>query len=528
MEENTVNILGTAIITSLAVIFLTVPSILVIKPLEIRDTNTGFISTTSSLQAHEISAFENLQNDNIPPKVNITYPFYPITLTSGKIAIDANVSDSESGIHNISARAHTFPYKGDFPINLGSDTILGFHNNWSFRSVPLTINDTGAYRVLIKATDKAGNVNYAETTINAVFPKGTLSNTTGESTYPRIAFLRPTFTEAAYQRHGFIDFYLKHELPSLGQNITTDLDMLTVKTPNSVPEFRANDIRHLSNITSLIPLSGTELHDVSYSYFPNPQKFWLPFIDNLKNVAPNASVTVIRDEDVHDGHIFYIDNNETNTPQGSNETTTNAFDILVLFHNEFVTQDEYDTLRQFVSNGGTILFIDSNVFRAEVDYDRDNHTITFVKGHDWKFDGKSATRSVPERWYNETKEWMGSNFLDVDTIAIFANNPFNYIHSEEQFVNNPKATIISDYEIKFPENFIQLYVNKEKLPNELTREDIPLDKIKVATYSLQYGNGKVIVLGLSAQNMAENQQFMRFFDNQILPIVLCPKFQRCS
>src|SRR6266487_1819244 len=117
--------------------------------------------------------------------------------------------------------------------------------------------------------------------------------------------------------------------------------------------------------------------------------------------------------------------------------------------------------------------------------------------------------------------------MDIDANVTFANNPFNYTHFEEQFVNNPNATIISDYEIKFPQNFIQLYLDKEKLPSELTPEDIPLDKIKVATYSLEYGNGKVIVLGLSGQNMAENQQFMKFFDNAILPIALCPKFQPC-
>jgi hypothetical protein len=495
-----------------------------------QQNNTSVNSTSNSSMWNTTKAtFGIAQNDTIPPKVNITYPFYPITVTTGKIAIDANVSDSESGIHNVSARAHTFPFKGDFPIHIGTDTALGMHNNWAFRSVPLKINHTGAYRVIIEASDNAGNRNYAETTVNAVFPRGTISNTTGASTYPNIAFVRPTFTEAAYQRHGFIDFYYDYGFPPLGQNITTDLDMLTVKTPKSVPEFRANDIKHLSNITSLIPVNGTELHDVSYNYFPIPQKFWLPFIDNVKKVAPNTSVTVIRDEDVHDGHIFYIGNNKTNTPQGSNaNTTTNAFDILVLFHNEYVTQNEYDNLRQFVKNGGTILFMDANVFRAEVNYDKDNHTVTLVKGHDWQFDGKAARRSVPERWYYETKEWMGSNFLDIDANAIFANNPFNYIHSEEQFVNNPNATIIYDYDIRFPENFIQLYANKEKLPNELTREDIPMDKIKVATYSLQYGNGKVIVLGLSGQNMAENQQFMRFFDNQILPIVLCPKFQPCK
>ena len=48
-------------------------------------------------------------------------------------------------------------------------------------------------------------------------------------------------------------------------------------------------------------------------------------------------VTNITDVDVHDGKIF-----QTN---GSN-----AYDILFLFNNEYVTDPEYNNLRQFVSN----------------------------------------------------------------------------------------------------------------------------------------------------------------------------------
>ena len=62
-----------------------------------------------------------------------------------------------------------------------------------------------------------------------------------------------------------------------------------------------------------------------------------------------------------------------------------------------VTQDEYNNLKQFVSKGGTIVFIDSNIFYAQVRYDKDNRTVTLVKGHNWQFDGKTASRSVSER-----------------------------------------------------------------------------------------------------------------------------------
>jgi len=473
-------------------------------------------TSTTNRQNYHLLNFDILKKDREPPQLNITSPIYPPTITTDKIIINGTSSDSGSGVLNVTAVAHTFPFRDTFPIPLASKPVPLYPNNWSKWSVPFIINDTNTYRVVITAVDKAGNPNYAETTINAPISEKNDAATVKKSV-PKIAFIRPTFTEAAYQEHGFYRFYFKYGFPTVGKNITTDLDMLTVKTPKSVSEFEGNNIRYLTNITSLIPTNGTELSDVSQNQFPLAQKFWLPFIENVKKVVPDSIVTVMRDEDVHDGHLFY---------QGK----TNAYDILLLLHNEYVTQAEYDNLRQFVKNGGTIVFIDANALYAEVRYDHDNGTMTLVKGHDWKFDGKSASRSVPERWYNETKEWVGSNFLinEINENITFANNPFNYTHFEEQFVNNPKDKIIMDYGIKFPKEYVDRYLKKEKLPVELHREDIPIENITIASYSMKYGHGKVIALGLSSRLLSDNPEFLRFFDNSILPKALCPKFQSCT
>ena len=67
-----------------------------------------------------------------------------------------------------------------------------------------------------------------------------------------------------------------------------------------------------------------------------------------------------------------------------------------------MTQKEYDNLKHFVENGGTLILLDGNVFYAQVSYDKYHHTITLVKGHGWAFNGKSAWKSVSERWANET------------------------------------------------------------------------------------------------------------------------------
>ena len=39
--------------------------------------------------------------------------------------------------------------------------------------------------------------------------------------------------------------------------------------------------------------------------FPIRRSFGLPFINHIQDVVPDAIVTVMRDEDVHDGHLFY-------------------------------------------------------------------------------------------------------------------------------------------------------------------------------------------------------------------------------
>jgi hypothetical protein len=49
----------------------------------------------------------------------------------------------------------------------------------------------------------------------------------------RVAFVKPSFTYAAYQLNGFYNFYQKYRhLPDETINITTDLNLLTVNVPD--------------------------------------------------------------------------------------------------------------------------------------------------------------------------------------------------------------------------------------------------------------------------------------------------------
>ena len=92
-----------------------------------------------------------------------------------------------------------------------------------------------------------------------------------------------------------------------------------------------------------------------------------------------------------------------------------------------------------------MILLDGNVFYAQVGYDRSTQTITLLKGHGWAFNGKSAWKSVSERWRKETSQWIGSNYLCSACKITFANNPFGYNHREEQYITNVNDTIFLNY-----------------------------------------------------------------------------------
>jgi hypothetical protein len=471
--------------------------------------------------------------DSVVPSINVTFPPYPPTITTGAFTIEGTANDhSGSGIKTVNAIAHSFPYNNKSSLIPSSKPLISYDGNLYKWSIPFMFNQSEVYRIVVEVRDGLNNIDYAETTVNVVLLSNILYTSDSSISYnetattrntnipngkdngkedlrieandndvrnspPIIAFVRPTFTESAYQVHGFYDFYYKYKFPPFGQNITTDIDMLTVKTPGSVTDNRnISDLRQLTNITALIPMDK------------DSRFFWIPFVDHLKKGVPDGLVTIMRDEDVDDGHIFGPNNK------------TNVYDALVMFHNEYVTLQEYNNLKQFVKNGGNLLFIDSNIFYAEISYDKDNHQITLVKGHDWEFDGNVAKRGPSERWYNESREWIGSNFLvsDISTNITFANNVFNYTHFEEQFMNNPNNDVIIDYDVRFPKDYLDL---EDQLPIK------SVEDIDVATYKLNYGKGKVIMMGIYGQNLADNEKFLKFFDNVIVPELLCPKFQPC-
>jgi len=314
-----------------------------------------------------------------------------------------------------------------------------------------------------------------------IHPSITTTNPPDKYKYSkRIAFVEPTFTYAAYRNGSFYNFYSKY-------NRLTD---------QSDPDVMSPALFTIK--TDLNLLQNRPIPHGPFPYYAYPtQPPAIPYINYFKILSQQVKtrdpfVTNITDVDVHEGKIFRTDG-------------SNAYDVLFMFHNEYATQSEYNNLRQFVSNGGTIVFTEANTLYAEVSYNKTNDSITLIKGHQWSFDGKSASRSIGERWLDENKNWTGSNFLDITSnihTFHFNYNPFNYTHGEEQYVSNPHAKILLNYHVSFS-----------------SHQPVPVNAT-VATYQMDYGKGKIVNLGIWGHELANNTAFLNYFNKVIIPIAL--------
>jgi hypothetical protein len=281
---------------------------------------------------------------------------------------------------------------------------------------------------------------------------------------PRIALVEPTFTAAAYN-NSFYVFYQKYSHVSANTNITNDLNLLSskiIKYPTITPT---------TNVHSAFAM--------------------LSLLKNFKLISPDSNITVLTDADVDNGSIFH-------NRGGSVDTNSNAYDVVILGHQEYVTQREYNYLKDFVSNGGTMFLLDGNVFYAQVKFDHNTNTVTLIKGHGWAYNGKSAWKSIAERWAKETSEWVGSNYLCYSCDITFANDPWEYQHHEEQYITNHNDKILMNYNAA------------------LLHYPIPSLKPVIATYELNYQKGKVVSLGIYSDDIITNKRFDNYLDNLVL------------
>ena len=309
----------------------------------------------------------------------------------------------------------------------------------------------------VTAVTKDNSITYELKNNNIKISEPSINSHTNKFTNSNIALIKPTFTDAAYDNK-FYNFYTKYANAPSKFNITTDLDLLNSKITN----HQSGTVNNVFAMLQLIKV--------------------IKWIDN------KTLINVLSDLDVDKGKLF-------------DRYNMNMYNIVILGHQEYVTQKEYDNLKQFVANGGTMIVLDGNVFYAEVKYNDNNNTISLVKGHGWAFNGKSAWKSIDERWKDETKDWIGSNYFCYKCVKIFKDNPFEYIPHEEQYISNPKDIILLKY------NPLELHDTLDK-------------NITIATYELKYGKGITIAIGIYADDIIKNGKFDRFFDNLIIKYAL--------
>jgi hypothetical protein len=407
--------------------------------------------------------------DNAPPIVKILKPTYCSSIVAGKLLVEGSASDIQSGIKHVEALSHTYPYDNSFLFHKATPKSS---DDWSAWSILVDVQGSRPNRILVRATDNAGNENWDEFVVDVRSNPNLLNISGPASSGIRIGIVLPSFTEAAYNVDSFYSFYDKYQYAPTGVEITSDINLLT------------------GNITDI------------------PTEFLTPVIDQIRNFSSNITISLLDDANVHDGLLFDMHG-------------TNAFDMLLLLHNEYETREAYNNLRTFTRNGGIIVFLDANVFIAEVKYDETRCSVTLVRGHHWEFDGYTARRSVAEHFSNENIEWIGGNFIDVNLAepVQFSNNPFNYTHFEENALINANAKVLFDYGASFSrENTNPLLI---ALQNLVGMNKSPT----VATYEMSYGKGKIIMLGIYGQNLVNNTAFLNFFDRIILMHAIAPTHQ---
>ena len=282
-----------------------------------------------------------------------------------------------------------------------------------------------------------------------------------------IAFIVPVFTTSAYN-NAFYFFYEKYAKSPGGVNITNNLSLLSARVTD--------------------PKNGkTASIDAS--------SLALPFLEkHTRLLLPKEKVDVLTDIDVDRGSIF--------------RNSSNAYDVLILGHQEYVTQKEYNNLKQFVKNAGTLILLDSNVFYAQVGYDSITNLVTLVKGHGWQYNGITAWKSIDDRWKKETSEWTGSNYICSSCKVTFVHNPFGYEHMEEQNITNANAKLIFNY------NASVLSLNPKFNNATLAHKYI------IGIYELPYGKGNVISFGIYADKVITNKQFLILFDKLLLSSII--------
>ena len=182
------------------------------------------------------------------------------------------------------------------------------------------------------------------------------------------------------------------------------------------------------------------------------------------------------------------------------------FDAVIIGHQEYVTQKEYDQFRLFVAAGGRLVAMSSNQFYGEVKYDHATGAETFVRGHGgYFFNGRTA-------WYDGSRgfPWITSGWFG-STYCCF--HRFQYKGATLN-LTSPVGNLLSKY---YGARMALGYgTHEENAVTNLSHTSIIATFLKqpgltVASYVHGYGRGAVFCLGVFGEDLVASDPSVQLF-----------------
>jgi hypothetical protein len=143
--------------------------------------------------------------------------------------------------------------------------------------------------------------------------------------------------------------------------------------------------------------------------------------------------------------------------------------------------------------------------------------LSLVKGHGWEFNGTHAQKSVPARWPDDNKNWIGGNYWHwwtgrhYDYFIANTSDPISILLSSNYGAN------IGTFYGAHEENLLQNFTNTEVIgywhfidPSEAPDPRVYLGQPIVA-YQHKYMNGSVFHTGIMASDRISHEEFLQTF-----------------
>jgi len=326
---------------------------------------------------------------------------------------------------------------------------------------PTTVPDQS--NVFVNSTNTYSNTSGSSTCLARPGPPFIVSNST------RVALVKPIFTATPYSQYiygSFYAFYKKHAA-SVG-NITTDLNLLN------------------TTVTSGMNFNFGWGH----SY---------PLYTFMKSTAARncglvfgKNLSLVSDINVTQGALFA-------------QNGSARFDVVVYGFAEYLTPAEYAQLMKFVAQGGRLLIMGGDSFQVRVHYNPKNGYETYMVGHGFTYNNKTAWTSSPHILNPVLTRFIGAvdccfrsgtyggatlnltNSLGSALGSTFGNVVFkSYTPHEEDSVSNLSHTSI-----------IGVFRNSSGT--------------LVAAFAHEYGKGAVICMCVFADDVILTDQSVQYF-----------------